>query len=99
MTGAPEAGAASITDGEALLGRRRKPAALVNDDFIRAAWIGDMDATDPTGFPSEPQIGVHVSDPGGPNEIIIYKGWLASSAKQCFAIDSMAAPCFRSARH
>ena len=50
------------------------------------------DATDATSFPSEPQIGVHVADPGGPNEIIIYKGWLASSGKQCFAIDNMGAP-------
>ena len=50
------------------------------------------DVTDPVAFPSEPNIGVHVSDPGGNGTYILYRGWLASATNQCFAIDSTAAP-------
>ena len=58
-------------------------------------FFGSMfasDATDPVGYPSEPQIGVHVSDPGSTGTHIYYQGWLASASKQCFVVDNMGVP-------
>ena len=50
------------------------------------------DVTAPSEYPAAPQIGVHVSDPGGYGLIIIYRGWLASATNQCLTIDSMGPP-------
>ena len=60
----------------------RACAAKANTQmFFGTAFVSDTTA-------ASPGIGVHVSDPGAPNWILIYKGWLASATNQCFVFDT-----------